>query len=393
MFYYFLGLTMKIIFNLAVLLIFVQLLPAQDKAEYQTKFVWDGDTEFLAADFSKISKPKLEDFKRVFAFEPTHQDTTGTCWAFSATSFLESEIYRLQNKKVRLSEIYYAYCDYIEKARRFVQEKGDSYFAEGSESNAVLRNIDKYGMMPLSAYSGLLEGQDRHNHESMFNEMNDYLQYIEEFDYWDEEIALANIKQIMNKYIGMPPTKFEFEGKTYTPASFRDDVCKIKTKDYVGFMSTMKYPFYEKALFEAPDNWWFSEDYHNVPLDDFYNSVKMAIENGYSMVIGGDVSEPGKYGWEDIAIVVPWDIPAKYINQSSRELRIYNSTTEDDHGIHLLGIAKHKGDYWFLIKDSGSSSRYGTYSGYYFFREDFIKLKMLTFLIHKDAVKEILGKF
>ena len=158
-------------------------------------------------------------------------------------------------------------------------------------------------------------------------------------------------------------------------------------------MSTLKYPFYTQGEFLAPDNWWHSKDYYNLPLEVFYGAIKGSAQSGYSMVIGGDVSEPGKYGWEDIAIVVPWDIPRKAINQSSREFRIYNATTEDDHGIHLLGYTRKDGFDWFLIKDSGSSARYGKNSGYYFFRDDFIKLKMLTFLIHKHAVKHILEKF
>lgn len=378
---------------LFLILLFVGALYAQDKAYYESKFVWDKERKILSGDFSKVKKPQLKDFNRVFAFDPTHQDTTGTCWSFSTTSFLESEIYRLQGKKVRLSELYYPYWDYVEKARRFITEKGDSYFSEGSESNAVLRNIRKYGMMPLSAYTGLLNGQTCHNHEAMVQEMTDYLEYCAEHGYWDEDLALAQIRNIMNKYIGAPPESFEYEGKTYTPQQFRDQVCKINPDDYVGFMSTLKYDFYTRDEFEAPDNWWHSKDYHNVPLDVFYNTIKSSIKKGYSMVIGGDVSEPGKYGWEDIAIVVPWDIPEKYINQSSRELRIHNGTTEDDHGIHLVGFTHKAGHDWYLIKDSGSSARYGKASGYYFFREDFIKLKMLTFLIHKDAVADLLKKF
>ncbi len=384
---------MKILFLLFIPLLFISNVFSQDNAEYQKKFVWDKEKEILAADFSQISKPDIKDFTRVFAFEPTHQDTTGTCWTFSTTSFLESEIFRLHNKKIRLSEIYYAYWDYVEKARRFIREKGDSYFAEGSESNAVLRHIREHGMMPLSAYSGLLDGQTRHNHEYMFDEMNNYLLYLAEFDYWEEDIALANIKNIMDKYIGTPPETFDYNGKTYTPAEFRDGLCKINPDNYVGFMSTLKFPFFTQDEFEAADNWWHAKNYYNLPLEVFYGAIKGSAQSGYSMVIGGDVSEPGKYGWEDIAIVVPWDIPRKAINQSSREFRIYNSTTEDDHGIHLVGYTNKDGYDWYLIKDSGSSARYGNHSGYYFFRDDFVKLKMLTFLVHKNAVKDILVQF
>ena len=384
---------MKLVLSLITLLLLTGSLFAQDKAFYQKQFIWDRERTILTGDFSKIPKPTLDDFDRVFAFPPTHQDTTGTCWSFSTTSFLESEIYRLHQKKVKLSEIFFAYWDYVEKARRFVQEKGDSEFGEGSESNAVLLKIKKYGMMPESAYTGLLNGATRHNHGPMFEEMNNYLKFVKSHGYWDETVVIKSIRAIMDKYIGRPPETFEYEGRVYNAPEFRDKVCAINPDDYVGFMSTLKYPFYTKDEYEAPDNYWHSKEYHNVPLDVFYNTIKSNITRHYSMVIGGDVSEPGKYGWEDIAIIVPWDLPQSAINQSSRELRIYNHTTQDDHGIHLLGFT-HKDDHdWFLIKDSGSSSRYGKYSGYYFFRDDFIKLKMLTFMVHKDAVKDLLAKF
>ena len=35
------------------------------------------------------------------------QGRTGTCWSFSSTSFLESEIIRLTGKQIDLSEMYY----------------------------------------------------------------------------------------------------------------------------------------------------------------------------------------------------------------------------------------------------------------------------------------------
>jgi len=366
---------------------------AQDKAFYEKKFVWDKERTILSADFSKVKKPELKDFKQVFHFAPVHQDTTGTCWAFSTISFLESEIYRLHQKKIKLSEMFVVYWEYVEKARRFVREKGNSAFGEGSESNSATARIKQYGIVPYEAYSGLLPGQTRYNHREMFREMDDYLHFIKDKGYWDEQIVLTTIKQILNKYMGEPPAKFTYQGETYTPIEFRDQVCGLNPDDYVEFMSTLKDTFYTKAEYKVPDNWWHSKDYHNIPLKVFYNAIKRSIKNGYSIAIGGDVSEPGKYGWEDIAIVVPWDIPDKYINQYSREFRIYNHTTTDDHGIHLVGYTHKYGHDWYLIKDSGSSSRYGKYKGYYFFRDDFIKLKMLTFMVHKDAVKDILKKF
>jgi bleomycin hydrolase len=105
--------------------------------------------------------------------------------------------------------------------------------------------------------------------------------------------------------------------------------------------------------------------------------------------IGGDVSEPGYYGEEDAAVVPTFDIPGEYIDQDSRELRFYNRTTEDDHGVHLLAYRKIKGRDWYLIKDSARASRRGEFHGYLFYRGDYIKLKMLTFMVHRDVVSDI----
>jgi bleomycin hydrolase len=48
---------------------------------------------------------------------------------------------------------------------------------------------------------------------------------------------------------------------------------------------------------------------------------------------------------------------------------------------------------WFLIKDSARSSRHGKFRGYYFYRGDYIKLKMLTYTVHKDIMKDLEDKF
>jgi bleomycin hydrolase len=125
--------------------------------------------------------------------------------------------------------------------------------------------------------------------------------------------------------------------------------------------------------------------------------VKAAVRGGYTMMIGGDVSEPGFDPWNQIAVVPSFDIPSEYIDESARMIRFVNGSTTDDHGMHLVGYLEKDGKDWYLVKDSGSGSRNcGKESknfGFYFMHEDYVKLKMMGFLIHKDAVKEMLKKF
>ncbi len=334
----------------------------------------------------------IDEFTTVWCNEPISQGKSGTCWCFATSSFYESEIFRLTKQKIKLSELYIVYWEYVEKAREHIRTKGKSFFSEGSETNAIARMMKKYGIVPQEAYAGIKEGQAFHNHDAMFNDMKQYLKSIKQADTWDEKKALAKIKSILNEYIGKPPAKFKWEGKSTTPFKFMNDVIKINPDDYVNFMSLMEKPYYEKAEYKVPDNWWRSDDYNNVPLDDFMEALKEAIRNGYSISLGGDVSESGINPYDDIAMVPSYDIPSEYIDENARQMRFINKSTTDDHAIHVIGYLDKDDEFWFLIKDSGSSSRNGKQKGYYFYHEDYVKLKMMTFTIHKDAVDDVLKK-
>ncbi len=328
---------------------------------------------------------------------PVSQGNTSTCWCFSTTSFLESEIYRINKMKVKLSEMYTVYWEYVEKARRFVRERGNSLFDEGSEANAVTRMWSKYGIVPIEDYTGLLNGRKYHNAEKMRDEMQNYLRSLKETSAWDEDAALATIKSIMNHYMGEPPSEITVNGKKMTPVEYLKDVLKINPDDYVDILSYTQEPFYKKVEYMVPDNWWHSSDYHNVPLDVFMSALKNAVRKGYTVSIGGDVSEPGFDRVTQCAVIPDFDIPSAYINDDARQFRFTNRTTTDDHGMHLVGYVEKDGRDWYLIKDSGSGSRNNDPEakefGYYFFSEDYVKLKMMDFMVHRDAVRDLLQKF
>jgi len=144
----------------------------------------------------------------------------------------------------------------------------------------------------------------------------------------------------------------------------------------------------------VPDNWWDSDVYYNVPLDVFMSIIDSSVRKGYSIAIGGDVSETGIYGTVGVAVVPTYDIPSAYIDESARQMRFSNGSTTDDHAVHLVGWTERKDGTWYLIKDSGSGAHNNPYAkGYYFYHSDYVKLKMMSFTIHKDAVKDILNKF
>lgn len=331
-------------------------------------------------------------FQSAFHFPPVSQDRTGGCWCFTGISYFESEVFRKTGQKIRLSEMFVIYHEYLEKARRFVQERGESRFSLGSEVNAGQRMMKLYGMVPLDAYPGRV-GTDRYEHTPLFNELEAYLDMVRETGLWDEAKVLASVRIILDKYLGAPPETLEFNGTQITPKEYLHDVLKIDPDEYCVTVSTLSAPFYTRTVFDVPDNWWRSDDYYNLPLDEWYDIIRTALDDGYTVGICGDVSEPGYVGESDVAVVPDFDIPPDRIDQNARELRIFNGATTDDHCVHIVGRTWLGDHDWFLIKDSSRSPHPGQFWGYMFYRDDYVKLKMLSYIVHEDAMKDVLAKF
>jgi bleomycin hydrolase len=346
----------------------------------------------LRTDIAGIEIPqKKSDFKNIFHQDPVPQFYTGTCWSFASTSYFESEIFRIKKEKMKLSEMWTVYWTYVEKSLRYIKKRGNSLVAEGDQPNAHLRIFKKYGIVPGKVYTGLIKNRTKHDHRALIKELKSYLKYVKINNLWNEKWNIKHVMLILDKHIGKPPVKFNYKNKEYSPVSFYK-YTNLKMDEYIVAISTSKFKFYTKQELEVPDNWWKCKDYINLPLKEWFGIVKSSLNSNYSMVIGGDVSEPGKLPDKNLMIIPTFDIPSSLIDQTSREYRIYNKSTYDDHGVHVVGIKKINKKSWFLIKDSGRSSRYGSSKGYYFMNSDYLKLKILSFLVHKDKIKGIIDK-
>jgi bleomycin hydrolase len=329
---------------------------------------------------------------------PVSQGNTNTCWSFSTTSYLESEVYRTTGQKVSLSPIYTVYYEYLERAENWIKTRGNMNFGEGSEGNAVTKIWRKYGIVPLDSYTGLKPGQTFHNHEKMFEELKNYADFVKKNNIWDEAAIINNFKSILNYYIGVPPSRVTINGKDMSPKEYLTNILKLNPDDYCDILSYMQKPYWKQVEYQVPDNWWHDSDYYNIPLTDFMTLIKKSLKAGYTIAVGGDVSEAGFLRDMNAAVIPSFDIPSAAIDENARQFRFSNETTTDDHGMHIVGYMEKDGVTWFLVKDSGSGSRNGGIEknknfGYYFFHEDYVKLKMMDFMVHKDMMKDLLPRF
>jgi len=338
------------------------------------------------------------EFRQVWHHPPVCQQLTGNCWAYASTSFFESEIHRLSVRQVKLSELYTVYWEYVEKARRFVRKRGESEFPRGSQPNATIRIWRAHGIVPATDYSGLPPGRNIHADRRMYNLLRVYLDSIKEQADWDEEKVLTTVRTILDKYLGRPPERLRVNGGWLTPQEYLDRVVQLDLDDYVSVISFRQQPWYQWCVYEVPDNWWRSQDYFNIPLEKFTRLVREAAASGAGLCLGVDNSEPGFLFRESVAFIPCFDIPGGDIDDDSRQFRFTNGSTTDDHIVHLVGRQAPVrddpagGGEWYLIKDSGTRPQNGRHRGYMFYHEDFVRLKTLCVLLHREQVERMLAR-
>lgn len=359
---------------------------------------------FLIATFSLsfIQAQEAYKFTEVIDLDATpviSQGNTGTCWSFSSTSFLESEIIRLTGKQIDLSEMYTVRNTYPKKAENFVMRQGKAQFSEGGLAHDVMNSVTAYGLVPNSAYSGLLFNEANHNHAELSAVLRSMVEtYVDNPGRKLSKKWKAAVDAVLSVYMGKNPKSFEYEGETYTPQSFLK-MTKLNPDDYVSITSFTHAPFYSKFILNIPDN-WSNGSFYNVPLDEMMTTIDNALENGFTVELDCDVSErtfSSKYG----VAVIPENpennkkalealYPEKQITQAYRQDEFENYTTTDDHLMHITGVLKDQnGNKYYKVKNSwGTDASRNANGGYVYFSESYMRLKAISITVHKDAIRK-----
>lgn len=325
-----------------------------------------------------------------------NQAQTGTCWCFSVTSLVESECMRKGQPDLDLSEMFTVRNIYIEKAENYIRRQGSARFDEGGLGHDVIHAMAKYGIMPESAYSGLVNGRTQHNHSQLVREMRGYLDSLLKIkrpipDNWQQRL-----KAILDEYLGQAPPTFAYNGQTYTPQTFAKEVIKFNPDDYVYFTSFSHHPFYQSFIVEVPDN--FSNGaYYNIPLNEMVQVTKTALKNGYTVMWDADASnngwQPGRgyavstdeEGHSANGAFTP-DQQEKPVSQELRQRLYEELVTQDDHLMHITGLAKSKaGKEFFIVKNSWGKGS-GPFEGYVNVSEPYFAINTITIIVPKAAL-------
>lgn len=345
-------------------------------------------------------------FNTVIDLETTpviSQGRTGTCWSFSSTSFLESEVIRLTGKQVDLSEMYTVRNTYPKKAENYVMRQGKAQFSEGGLAHDVINSVAQYGLVPQQAYSGLLENEDHHNHAELVAVLKAMVEtYVDNPGRKLSKKWRTAVDAVLSAYIGENPRSFNFQGKSYSPESFRD-MLKIVPQDYVSITSFTHAPYYSEFILNIPDNWSYGS-FYNLPLDEFMQSIDHALEKGFTVELDCDVSER-TFSSKDGVAVIPANsennilalqgvYPEMKVTQQYRQDEFENFTTTDDHLMHITGTLRDQnGTKYYKVKNSwGTDESRNANGGYVYFSESYMRLKAISITVHKDAVPKETSK-
>lgn len=362
--------------------------------------------------FTTIKENKITSVK--------NQNRSSTCWAYSALGFLEAELLRLNKGDHDFSEMFVVYHTMLDRAVNYVRLHGDASFSPGGSFYDVLYCWRHYGIVPDKAMpAGVMYGDTLANHSDLDAAAKAYVDVIAKSTASKiSPLWRRPLEAIYETYLGKLPQEFTYKGKKYTPRSFADSF-GLNMDDYVSLTSYSHHPFYEAFAIEIQDNWRGAKSY-NLPIDELIQVMRNAVNTGYTIAWGSDVSEEG-FTRNGIAVMpdvkkgaeltgsdmAHWlglskadrraeltsrPLPEMTVTQQMRQEAYDNWETTDDHGMLIYGLAKDQnGKQYFMVKNSWGLS--GKYKGFWYASEAFVAYKTMNIVVHKNAIpKEILKK-
>jgi bleomycin hydrolase len=372
----------------------------------------------------KKDKKKGYEFKMIKEIPTTpvkNQSRSGTCWSFSLMGFFEAELLKMNKDTFDLSEMFLVRNCYSAKTKKYVRFHGHLNLSGGGGFSDGPWVLKEFGLVPESAYSGLVIGEDHHRH----GEMDIIIKSIADAVIQNKNRKLSpvwhnSINHILDDYLGKYPDKFEYSGKEYTPKTFADELA-LNPDDYIELSSFTHHPFYKGFVVEVPDNWMYSKAY-NLPLDELMETLVYAIKKGYTFCWGGDVSNKG-FSWKNGLAIVPdkelkdlsgsekekWEpltkkekekalfkfdkpVPEVNVTQEIRQQAYDNYSNTDDHGMLISGLLKDQnGNKYFLVKNSWGIGEH-KYKGFLHMSFDYVKLNTISIMINKKALPPSIKK-
>lgn len=335
---------------------------------------------------AQTTEKKFKTLKAHAITSVKNQYRSGTCWDFATLGFFESEILRKSGRTYDLCEMFVVNKDYMDNATHYVRMHGHSELTQGGSADDVLEVLRTHGICPEDAMPapGSLVGDTLAN----FNEFIPLLEEaqrsaIAEGEKHPKTDWQTRVQAVIDRYVGACPQTFVYEGKTYTPQTFAASL-GLDWDDYVSLTSYTHHPFGRWFVIESPYKWRLKPSY-NIPLEELMDALDMALDKGYCVAWGGDVS--GDFTHTGLA-ELPEGTPTPTQAERQRQWDEWDFTY--DHVMLIYGKAVDaEGKPYYLVKNSWGRAGY---NGTWYMSRDYMMLNTTYLFLNRHALTKTLQK-
>lgn len=198
------------------------------------------------------------------------------------------------------------------------------------------------------------------------------------FAYHEEIVHHCRPGADRRRRIGPKPKSFK------TLLSFAESL-GLNLDDYVSITSYTHHPFNQWFVIEAPYKWRLKPSY-NIPIEQLMDAIDRAIDAGYTVAWGGDVSG-NFYRKEGVAYLPEGVVPTQELRQEQWD----NWQFTYDHVMLIYGKAvDEQGKPFYKVKNSWGTTP--PYNGIWYMSRDFMALNTTYIFVNRNALPKALQK-
>ena len=340
----------------------------------------------LSANAENAAMIDTEFTDRVKTWGITDQQSSGRCWLFTGLNVLRAAAADKHDLgDFRFSQNYNFFYDQLEKANLFLQaviDTRDKSFddrevdwlfsnpiSDGGTFTGVANLVMKYGVVPANVMPETLSAN---NTSAMATQLKTLLRRdglkLRELPARELQQAktqlLKDVYHVLALCLGVPPTEFEWKGRTYTPQSFYKELLGYDLEhNYVMLMNDPCREYgkvyeiqYDRHLYDG-QNWL----YVNLPIERIKEMAIASIKANKAMYFSCDVAKflDRNKGVADLRNFDYESLLGVDLSMDKRE-RVMTHASGSSHAMTLIAVDLKDGkpQKWMVENSWGASSGY-----------------------------------
>ena len=330
----------------------------------------------------------------------SNQYSTGRCWLFASLNCMRIPFikqYNLDNT-FKFSANYLFFWDKYERCKYFltmfpkIKKTKDTRLyhnmlykpiTDAGQWHMFVNLIKKYGIVPDYEYKETYISND----STMLNQLlNNKLKESIVLNI-NIENTMAEIYNILVKYLGEPPNEFIWKGEKMSPQMFNAFHIEpyFDVNSYVNIINDPRNPYYQTYTVEHMTNMTHCDGplYYNLPMEDLICYAQDAIKLDIPVWIACDVS---KFTSRSYCVSGPSFYKDKNEDSMTKSERLHMLDSALTHAMVLHGFSNKKQQKW---KIENSWGVHGINGGYYVADSTWVNEYVYQVIVPRKVAKRV----